>query len=123
MTKFVKPEYAEGLRAIRPDVVSLNWESGTDDLADPVSQQQVDGINGAIATVLEANKDVVLALTSIAVQRRGVWALYAPDGRTLSSSLSAILAGKTRVPVRLKSGSDPEWNAVSNYVAKLQAEK
>jgi hypothetical protein len=123
-TRYAKPEYAEKLRAARPDGVSVIWNYNSDGSADSASvKQEIEAINEAIAKVLESHPNAVLALTSIRRSTQGVWAFYTSNGPGLAADLEASLKGKTQVPVKVRAGKDPEWKALSNFLARLREEK
>jgi hypothetical protein len=124
MTRYAKPEYAESLRADRPDGVSFNWTYESDgESAEPLAKQEIEVINQAVAEVMKAQADAVLALTSIRGTNRGIWAFYTRDGTRLASALEANLKGKTRTPIRMRVGKDPEWKAFNSFLARLREEK
>jgi len=124
MTRYAKPEYAEPLRSSRPDGVSINWSYDSDDeAADQSAKQEIEVINETVAEILKSQTDAVLALTSIRGTKRGIWAFYTPDGARLMSALEAGLKGKTRTPIRLRVGKDPEWKAFNSFLARLREEK
>ncbi len=118
-TRYAKPEHVDSLRPSRPEVVTLNWSA--DPEADPKdSVLEVDIVNAALAEALKAHESAVLALSSIIIGRKGLWALYTKDGALLAASIEQSLAGKTRLPVRLRSGRDPQWNAIARFLATLE---
>jgi hypothetical protein len=124
MTRYAKPEFAEIMRATRPDGVSINWSYGSDsEAAQSVAKQEIEMINQAVAHVLKSHAGAVLALSSIRGNKQGVWALYTSDGPSLHAALEASLKGKTQVPIRFRVGKDPEWKAFTGFLARLRDEK
>ena len=123
-TRYAKPEYAEKLRASRPDGVSIIWSYNSEGESDKSAiNQEIEAINDVIAKVLESHSNAVLALSSIRRNTQGVWAFYTSNGSSLAADLEAGLKGKTRTPIRVRSGKDPEWKAFTSFLARLQAEK
>jgi Family of unknown function (DUF695) len=124
MTRYAKSEYADGLRSTRPEGVSINWVlEASDDVAESLSQQEIDAINLAISEALKTRSEAVLVLSSIVIKRQGIWAFYTADGASLASTLEASLKGKTRTPAHIRVGKDPDWKAYTNFLAKLREEK
>ena len=124
VTRYAKPEFAEGLRSVRPDGVSFNWAYRAPSEADAAAfDREVAAINDVITEVLKSQPSAVLALTSIKANNQGIWAFYTDDGRALAAALEAGLKGRTATPLRFRVGKDPEWKAFTSFVARLRDEK
>jgi len=124
MTRYAKPEYAEGLRTERPVGVNVTWNYRADDEASgDGADQEINAINEVVAKVLKLHPGAVLALTSIRGTKQGIWAFYTSDGQSLAAALESGLKGKTGTPVRVRVGKDPEWRAFNAFLARLREEK
>jgi Family of unknown function (DUF695) len=124
VTRYAKPDYADRLRPGRPEGVFVSWAFEAEHPeVEGQSQREVDAINSAISEALRDRSEAVLVLTSIVLQRQGIWAFYTSDGTSLAATLEQGLKGKTRAPVRVRTGKDPDWNALNNFLARLREEK
>ena len=123
-TRYAKPEFAESLRRARPDGVSINWNfSSSEETAEAEAKQETETINRVVAEVLNSQPEAVLALVSIRGTKQGVWAFYTSDGPRLLSALQEGLQGKTKTPLRIRTGKDPEWKAFNSFLSRLSDQK
>jgi hypothetical protein len=123
VTRYAKPEFVESLRSSRPEGVNIAWRlQASSEEAKEAAGREIDQINLAIAEVLTSHTDSVLVLTSIVLNREGLWAIYTSDGVALAAALEERLRGKTQLPVRVRTGKDPEWKALSSFLTRLREE-
>jgi hypothetical protein len=123
VTRYAKPEFVESLRSARPEGVNIAWRlQANAEAPKEAAEREIEQINLAIAEVLKSQTDSVLVLSSIVLNREGLWAIYTSDGVALAAALEERLRGKTRFPVRVQTGKDPEWKALSSFLARLREE-
>jgi hypothetical protein len=123
VTRYAKPEFVESLRSARPEGVNLAWKiEATDEEAKALAEREIEVINLVIRDVIRLHEGSVLVLSSIVLNREGLWAFYTSDGAALASALEAGLKGKTRSPVRVRTGRDPDWKAFTGFLTRLREE-
>jgi hypothetical protein len=119
ITRYAKPEFAQKLLPDRPDCVLLNWSLASQEESPTAKNEEVDGINTAIANATKTDSSAVLVISTVG-QNRGLWVLYSAGGKSLAHVLEEQLQGRTKVPVVLRVVADAEWNGFRNYVTKLK---